>query len=149
MPLTSLLAQPQFWALLVGVVVPLLVSVVNQPSFGPRTKHVAAVVVSALAGLATVGASGQLDTTDLVTTITLVYVASQTAYHQLWKRTGITDAVETATNLTPLADPAADSTGDSTVDSPAAPVPGSEPDLAVVAQAGPDAVPPSNEDPFA
>lgn len=97
--LVALTAQPQAWGTLLGVGAPLLVAVLKQPWVAPRFHRPLAVAVAGLIGLATVLAAGQFNPADLVTTLALVLIASQTTYVTFWKPRQITARVESATNV--------------------------------------------------
>ena len=98
--MSALLDNPQALGLIVGVVLPLLTAVVQQPSL-PRAARVAlAVAVSIVAGTGTVAAAGHFDTANWVTTVAAVLVAAQASYESIWQPTGITGRIETATSRT-------------------------------------------------
>lgn len=97
--LDALVASPQSWGTLLGIGTPLLVSVLKQPWITPRWHRPLAFLVAGLVGLATVLAADQFNPTDLISTIALVLIASQTAYSTYWKPSLIATTVEFATNL--------------------------------------------------
>lgn len=88
--------------LAVGALLPLLISVVQQPRWSDRTRTILAVVIAALAGLVTYVTEHGLDFHDqtaLVTTVVGVILASATAYKTLWKPVGLAPAIEKFTTI--------------------------------------------------
>lgn len=94
----SVFADSASWAVILGVLTPLLVSVVQQPSWTPRLRAVVSAVVAVLVGIITVAANGGFaEPQGALASIALVLVASNTAYKTLWKPTGVSPAIEAAT----------------------------------------------------
>jgi len=94
------------WALIAGVLTPLLTSLVQQPQWTNRTRSLVGVAVAIVIGILTCLAQGTLDLIDtqpenVLATLALVLVASQAAYQSLWKMTGIAPAIERATSKNP------------------------------------------------
>lgn len=95
----SVFADSASWALILGVLTPLIVSVVQQPQWSDRTRAVVSVVASVLIGVVTVLANGGIESGQtLLSVCALVFVASNTAYKTLWKPTGVSPAIERATS---------------------------------------------------
>lgn len=97
--LSSLLGQPQSWAVLISLATPGLISVINQPGFSRGKRQLVAAAVSLVVGVVTVASSGQFNTADLLSTCAVVLVASQAAYHKLWKPRGAAARVEAVTTV--------------------------------------------------
>lgn len=118
----DLSSVPQLWGLAAGLLLPGLISVVQQPHWS-RPKRVAiAVVASVVLGTIAAFISGQIDVGQLLdfqnvpaalsvwlTTIGAVLTASQTAYESLWQPSGLSRLIELVTSgHDPHADPEAD-----------------------------------------
>lgn len=86
------------WGALIGVVLPLLIAVLNQPRWTPQQRQLLAVGVSTVAGVGTVIASGNFDLQNWLVTIAAVIGAAQAAYAVLWKPTNIAPTIETKTS---------------------------------------------------
>jgi hypothetical protein len=93
-----ILENPQAWGLILGLLTPVLVSVVQQPQLPRWARATIAVVSGFLVGTITCLINGQIGAGDLLTTIALVLVASHTAYESFFKPTGIAPTVEAATS---------------------------------------------------
>lgn len=91
-------SNAQAWALILGVLSPLLTAVVQQPGWSKRLRVVVAVVVALAVGFLNVVANGQLQVDRALTSIALTLVASQAAYQALWKQAGVTQKVEAKTS---------------------------------------------------
>lgn len=96
--MNELLAQPQAWGLILGVIAPLLISVVQQPKFTGATRSVIAVAAAAVIGVLTVLSTGDFDPSNLLTTFAVTLVASHAAYESFYKPTGLADVVEFKTS---------------------------------------------------
>ena len=94
-----LTANTTLIALLVGLVVPPLTSVIQQPSWSRRTRTVVAVIASIVIGFITAVATGAInDASQLVPTLIAVLLASEAAYQKFWAPSGISTSVEVATS---------------------------------------------------
>jgi len=87
----------------VGLLLPLLTSVVQQPKWSKRTRTVLSVAVSLVAGVVSyVTASGMNIVPEQPSTIVVfivgVVLASATAYKTIWQPTGTAPAIEAATS---------------------------------------------------
>lgn len=90
------------WALILGVLTPLVVAVVQQPTWPQPVRAVISLLAAVIVGVVTVLANGGLsDTSGWLGIIALVLVASQTAYRNLWKPLGVAPAIEGATSPRP------------------------------------------------
>lgn len=93
-----LLENPQAWGLILGLLTPLLVSLVQQPQLPQWARATVAAVSAVIVGVITCLVNGQIGAGDLLTTIAVVLVASHTAYESFFKPTGISPTVELATS---------------------------------------------------
>lgn len=92
------------WALILGVLSPLLISVVQQPRWSDSVRAFLTLVFSVVIGVVTVLANGGLeDVSGVLGIIALVLVAANTAYRNFWKPTGIAPGIEQATSPKPKA----------------------------------------------
>jgi hypothetical protein len=89
------------WTAIVSFFMPLVISVVQQPSWTQRTRALVGAVTSGIAGLGTVYfTTPQLFDTRLTPTVVLtVIMASIAAYRGFWKQTGTSPAIEKATTV--------------------------------------------------
>lgn len=95
--MSDLLNDTASWGLLVGVVLPLLTAVVQQPRWSPTVRRAVAVAAAVVGGVLTCLADGTLaDGGTVLETVAVVLVASQALYATLWQRAAA--AVETATS---------------------------------------------------
>lgn len=95
----SLFADSASWALILGVLTPLVVALVQQPGWSRPLRAIVSVVASVVVGVITVAANGDLtEPRPVLAVIALVLVASNTAYTTLWKPTGVAPAIEGATS---------------------------------------------------
>lgn len=90
------------WALLAGVLTPLVTSVVQQPQWTGRVRTLVAVIASAVIGVVTLFANGALNDgpQTVLSVVALVVVTSATAYKNLWVPAGVAPAIERATSTT-------------------------------------------------
>ncbi len=83
----------------VGLIVPLVVSSVNQTHWRSQVKGVVAILVSLVAAVVTSWAAGDLHGKSLATSFLIVLGATLSTYRIFWKPTGIADSVESATTV--------------------------------------------------
>ena len=83
----------------VGIVMPLVVSLINQTHWRPQIKGLVAVLVSLVASLLTSWISGDLTGKSFATSFIIVLGATITTYRVFWKPTGIADSIEKATTV--------------------------------------------------
>lgn len=94
-----LTANTTLVALLVGLIVPPLTSVIQQPSWSRRVRTIVAVIASLVIGFITAVATGAInDPSQLVPTLIAVLLAAEAAYQKFWAPTGISASVESATS---------------------------------------------------
>lgn len=92
-------ADTASWALIAGVLTPILVSLVQQPRWSQSLRAIVALVVAVIVGVLTVLANGGFaDASGSLGIIALVLVASNTAYKTFWKPTGVAPVIEDKTS---------------------------------------------------
>lgn len=89
------------WAALIGAVLPLLIAVIQQPRWSSQVRQIVSIVISVIAGLGTVLASGNFDVQNLLVTIVALIGAAQASYALIFKPTGAAQKIEKATTKTP------------------------------------------------
>lgn len=99
----TVLSPAEAWAVLLGLVTPLLASVINQPRWSAAQRRVFSIVTAVLVGVVNLLVQGGFDITTLtwanaLSSLVLLIGASQAAYTFLWKPTGVADKVEQATS---------------------------------------------------
>lgn len=100
--LSALFTDLTFWGALLGVVTPLVTAVAQQPYFTKRVRTALGVSASAVVGLLTVLANGELQNAPAtVTTVVTVILAAEVAYRNVWQPSGLTDSIEWATAVNP------------------------------------------------
>lgn len=96
--MTGPLGDTESWGLLVGVFLPLLVAVVQQPHWTPSVRWAVGWGCAIVAGALTCLANGTLgDGATVLRTCAVVLVAAQAA-HAGWKSSGAVPAIEEATS---------------------------------------------------
>lgn len=88
------------WNLVIGALLPLVISVLQQPRFSSQTRSIITVVVCALGGLGTAYFNGDFEAADITGSILIVAVATITFYKGFFKPTGVSSAIENATSKT-------------------------------------------------
>lgn len=88
----------EMWTLIVGFVTPLIVSVINQPSWSPMLKSAIAFVVAAVLGAVTAYFKGNFDGQTVLSSILLVIVTAIATYQGFWKPTTIAPRLEHVTS---------------------------------------------------
>lgn len=92
---------------LVGLLLPTVVAVVNQPRWPSWGRALATVIVCLVAGAVAAAATGGLTGKTWAEAAGVVFAAALGVYHAWWKPSGIIDAIERATALPgPAAPPA-------------------------------------------
>lgn len=93
----SLIDHPAAWGLILGVLTPLLTSVVEQPQWSRRLRFAVAVLCAVAVGTLTVMAAGDVDLTNWLLTVGAVLAASQAAFHEFYKPAGVAQVIELKT----------------------------------------------------
>lgn len=89
--------------LAIGSLLPLLISAVNQPHWSSRTRTIMSVGVSILAGIVAYVSENGLDfstPSNIVATLVGTILATSVAYRNIWKPTGVAQAIEYGTSRT-------------------------------------------------
>jgi len=92
-------ANLALWGSLVGTVLPLAISVVNQSRWSPKARGAVAFACCVLAAAGTAYFEGRFDADDVLSAFLGVFVAATTTYQMFWKPSGIAPAVEQATDV--------------------------------------------------
>lgn len=95
--------DPTAWGVIVGFLLPLVTSVVQQPTWSTRTRVLVSLVASTIVGIVTVLVTtqlGDLDTSPvgILATIAAVITAAEATYQKLWQPSGIAGSIERATS---------------------------------------------------
>ncbi len=94
----TILNDTEAWGLLLGAVTPWATALVQQPAWSKSLRAVVGTVISAIVGIVTVLARGDIAHAQTVlTTVALTVVASKAFYDGLWQHTGA-GALESATS---------------------------------------------------
>jgi len=93
----NILSDTASWGLIVGVLLPLLTALVQQPSWSRPARVAVAVLASGIAGVLTCLAAGTFDLGNVLGTVAAVLVAAQASYESLWQPSGVAPAIEVAT----------------------------------------------------
>lgn len=86
-------------ALIVGVVMPLIVTLVKQSGLDRRWNQLIAIVACALAGAGTAWATGQFTGTTVVAAIAIVLATAQVNYNLLWRDTKTEEVLNLVTSI--------------------------------------------------
>lgn len=90
----------ELWSLVVAFLLPLVISVVQQPSWPDALRASVTFVACILAALGTTYFQGRLHIEtldDLLRSFLLIFIGAIATYSQWWKRTGVAPAIERAT----------------------------------------------------
>ena len=87
----------QMWALLVGFLMPLLISALQRSTWPNPLRALIAFLACAVAGLVTAWLGGDFNTTDIVSAVLVVLTTALATYKGLWKPTGVSPRIESAT----------------------------------------------------
>jgi len=86
------------WSALVGGVAPLVVAVVQQPSWGRPVRAVVTLVLCLLFGAGTAYFNDQFNGRAIISSVLVVLFAAWTSYLGLWKPTRVAPAIEATTS---------------------------------------------------
>jgi hypothetical protein len=89
----------QLWSAFVGIVLPNVVSLVNQAHWPSWLKGAVAVVACAIAAIITTDLQGGFHGRSFATSFLIVLSATLATYRVFWKPTGISDKIEYSTTL--------------------------------------------------
>jgi len=93
------MTKTQSVALIIGLAMPFLITVIKQAGLNKWWNLGIAVAACAIAGTLTVWAGGNLTAVNILGTIGLVFVAAQAAYTAYWKGTSAEAALNEATSI--------------------------------------------------
>lgn len=92
------MSNVQMWALLVGFLMPLLISALQQSTWSNPLRAGIAFLACAIAGGVTAWLAGDFKTTDIVSAVLVVLTTALATYKGLWKPTGVAPAIESRTS---------------------------------------------------
>jgi hypothetical protein len=93
-----MMSDAQMWALIVGFVAPLLIAVLQRPTWPDWLRSLVTVCFCAIAGTGTVYFTGNLTGRSILSATLLVFVTSIAAYKGLWKPTSVAPRIEAKTS---------------------------------------------------
>lgn len=86
------------WSALVGGFAPLLVAVIQQPSWSRQRRAIVTLIASLILGVGTAYFNTQLNGRGILSSVLVVAFAAWTSYLGLWKPTRVAPAIEAATS---------------------------------------------------
>jgi ABC-type uncharacterized transport system permease subunit len=86
-------------ALLIGAILPAIISVLKQLGWPKWANLLVAILSSALAGFLTVLVRGELDWSNLLVASALTFTAAQAVYGAYWRDSGVDTRINDATSL--------------------------------------------------
>jgi hypothetical protein len=89
------------WAALVGFVLPALVAIINRSEWKSWVKGIVALLASVVVGTITALLAGSFTGASWLQAISIVFAASQVAYHTWWKNSDIAGLIEQFFNIFP------------------------------------------------
>ncbi|QWY81935.1 membrane protein [Arthrobacter phage Sicarius2] len=92
------LGELALWSMLVGFFSPPVIAVIQQSRWSARAQSIVAFVFYLIVGAVTALLSGVFTTASLVTAVLVIFVTAANSYRELWKKTGVTGKIETATS---------------------------------------------------
>ena len=93
------LSDYQMLSLLIGFVLPLVISVIQQPSWSKPLRAWVTLAVCVITGFLIVYTTGQLNGKSLVTSILIVLVAALATYSKFWKPSSLSPVIEQRTAI--------------------------------------------------
>ncbi len=87
------------WSLIVGFLSPVVISIIQQPSWQRPLRAVVTFLWAVIVGAATAYFSDEFGGRSIVSSVLFVLVTAIATYNGLWKRTGIAPAIEGATSF--------------------------------------------------
>lgn len=92
------LDTPALWALAVGFFSPPVISIIQQSRWSARTKSLVAFGFYLVVAAVTAYVLGLFNTTDFFRLALLIFLAGGASYQTLWKPTGVSPAIQSATS---------------------------------------------------
>ncbi|MEU1293071.1 hypothetical protein ABZ439_11655 [Streptomyces sp. NPDC005840] len=96
----------ELWAAGLGFVLPPVIAIVNQPRWSGPVKALFMLAVATVVGLGTAYFNGDFTGKPIVTCMLVAAVVIGTAYHTVWRPSGIAPGIEAATSTGGTKDPA-------------------------------------------
>ena len=93
------MTEIEMWSLIVGFVLPPVLSVVQQSGWSDRLRAIVAFLACALAGAGVAYFQGDLTGRRFVEAGLVVLVTAVATYRNFWRPTGVSPAIETKTNV--------------------------------------------------
>lgn len=87
------------WLLVVGFLLPLVISVIQQQSWSDQLRALVAFAACVVAGAGTAYFQGDFTGKRVISGILIVAVTALTTYRNFWKPTNISPTIETMTTL--------------------------------------------------
>jgi VIT1/CCC1 family predicted Fe2+/Mn2+ transporter len=94
-----MMTEFEMWSLIVGFLLPPVLSVVVQTGWSDRLKAVVAFAACAVAGAGVAYFQGELTGKRFVEAGLVVLVTALATYRNFWRPTGVSPAIETKTNV--------------------------------------------------
>jgi hypothetical protein len=91
--------NPEASGLIIGIVMPLVITIVKQAGLERWVNFVITILVCAAAGTLTAWACGQLNPADILGSISAVFAASQAVYAAYWKGSEVEAEVNEKTSF--------------------------------------------------
>ncbi|WP_406156997.1 hypothetical protein [Streptomyces canus] len=88
----------ELWAAGLGFILPPVIAIINQPRWSGAVKALFMLAVAAVVGLGTAYFNGEFDGKPIVTCMLVAAVVIGTAYHTVWRPSGIAPGIEQATS---------------------------------------------------
>lgn len=93
------LSNIEMWSLVIGFLNPIVLAIINQPTWSAPVKSFVAFVWSAIVSVVTLWLSDvKFDAQNLATTFLLIFVTTIATYRGFWKTSGIAPEIEAATS---------------------------------------------------
>lgn len=86
------------WSGIVGFFMPIVISVIQQPSWSSQVRSLVMFVASIIAAVGTVFFEGKFTGVDLATALLTVMTVTIATYTGFWKQTGVAPKLEMATS---------------------------------------------------
>ncbi|MHB8779813.1 MAG: hypothetical protein ACYC55_00305 [Candidatus Geothermincolia bacterium] len=93
------MTNTQAITLLVGILMPALISVLKQCGLNRYWNFLISVAACGIAGTLTVWARGELNLANVLQALATVFVASQAVYAAFWRDSGLETRIDVATSI--------------------------------------------------
>jgi len=95
---TNNLTTQDMWTILVGFLLPLLISLINQTHWSKPLRAIVSFVICVVVALVDVIIQGHWNGHDMTRTLVLVAFVAYTSYQLFWRPSNIAPAIEAATS---------------------------------------------------